>query len=203
MSDGFDAATLAFYAAQARPYLAHRPDLVSPELPPFLSLLPRGVHILELGCGGGHDARHMLDAGFLVDPTDGVAAMAAEAEARLGQAVRVMRFDELAAVGQYDAVVALASLLHVPIDQLGAVHARIWRALKPGGWHLATYKTGDAAGYDAHGRYYNYLSRADAEPLYRSAGGWSSIRLDEYDGVGYFSAPCRWLQVLAQKAEHA
>jgi SAM-dependent methyltransferase len=203
MTDAFDPATLAFYAAQARPYLSHRPDQVSPELPPFLDHLPRGAAILELGCGGGHDAHFMTERGFAVDATDGVAAMAAEAEARLGREVRVMRFDELAAVAHYDAVVAIASLLHVPHAELAAIHARIWRSLKPGGWHLATYKTGQIAGYDSHGRYYNYLSRADAESFYRAGGNWSSISFEEHDGVGYFSAPCRWLHVIAQKAETA
>jgi SAM-dependent methyltransferase len=203
MVEPFDPATLAFYAAQARPYLSHRPDLVSPELPSFLDRLSPGATVLELGCGGGHDARHMIVQGFAVDPTDGVAAMAAEAAARLGRDVRVMRFDELDAVECYDAVIALAALLHVPHAQLSGIHARIWRSLKPGGWHLATYKTGGIAGYDDHGRYYNHLSRADAETLYRSAGAWTAITFEQYDGIGYFSAPCRWLHVIAQKSEAA
>ena len=75
----------------------------------------------------------MLDRGFDVDPTDGVPAMAAEAETLLGRPVRIMRFDELEAAAAYDGIVALASLLHVPRDDLAGVLARIWRALKPGG----------------------------------------------------------------------
>jgi SAM-dependent methyltransferase len=197
--NAFDDGTLAFYQAEAARYVGHRPDDVCGELLPVLDLLPKGARILELGCGGGRDARHMIACGFEVDVTDGVPAMAAEATTFLGHPVRVMRFDELAAIDAYDGVVAIASLLHAPREGLPDILARIWRALRPGGYHFATFKTAAAPGYDEHGRYYNYLSRADAEACYRSAGEWSSLVFEDAMGVGYFSAPCQWLHVLAQK----
>ena len=108
---GFDQLTLDFYAGQASEYLGHRPEHINRELVDFLALLSPGARILELGCGGGTDAAYMIEQGFDVDPTDGVAAMARAAEERLGRPVRVMRFDELDAVEDYDAVIANASLL--------------------------------------------------------------------------------------------
>ena len=156
----FDEPTRGFYSAQAKSYLGHRSDEIDPQIAQFLHLLMPGARILELGCGGGVDAAHMISRGFDVDPTDGVAEMAAIAEQRLNRDVRVMRFDELAAVETYDAVIANASLLHAPTEGLLEIFARIWAALRPGGWHFATFKTGAASGYDRHGRYYNYLSRA-------------------------------------------
>ncbi|MGB3753018.1 MAG: class I SAM-dependent methyltransferase [Parerythrobacter sp.] len=56
-----------------------------------------GAHVLELGCGGGVDTGHMVDAGFDVDATDGVAAMVHEARERTELPVREMRFDALGA----------------------------------------------------------------------------------------------------------
>ncbi|MBL0923468.1 MAG: class I SAM-dependent methyltransferase [Sphingomonadaceae bacterium] len=197
--NGFDPETLEFYAAEAATYVACRPDDVNPELPAFLELLPVGARILELGCGGGTDAEYMIAKGFDVELTDGVAEMAAQAEARLGRSVKVMRFDELDAVEAYDAVIACASLLHVPLEELTAILARTWRALKPAGWHLATYKTAGAQGRDEHGRYYNYLSGDEADRQYRKAGAWASINFRERAGIGYFSAPAQWLEVVAQK----
>jgi SAM-dependent methyltransferase len=196
---GFHPDTMGFYAAQAGPYLTHRPDSVDPEIPGFLQLLPPGAHILELGCGGGCDAEYMISKGFNVEPTDGVAEMASHAQKRLGRTVRVMRFDELEAIEAYDAVVANASLLHVPVDDLTAVLVRIWRALKPGGLHFATYKTGATAGCDEHGRYYNYLTRDQAEAHYRAAGRWKSLDYEQFAGVGHFSQPALWLKVVARK----
>jgi SAM-dependent methyltransferase len=195
----YDPATLDFYAAQASTYV-DRPTTLHPALSAFLDRLPGGARILELGCGGGRDAAHMIARGFDVDATDGVPAMAAEAKAYLGRAVRVLRFDELDADQAYDAVVANASLLHVPTDALGGIVARVARALKPGGWHYASYKTGGDAGRDGHKRFYNRISRADAENLYRAAGDWQSLSYAATHEPGYFGDPSDWLLVTAQRA---
>ncbi len=195
----FDRQTLDFYAGQAESYIGHRPQKIDADVAEFLERLVPGARILELGCGGGIDAAHMIACGFEVEPTDGVAEMAAQAEANLGRPVRFMRFDQLDAAEHYDAVIANASLLHVPLTELTPILARIWRALKPGGWHLATYKTAAEQGYDEHGRYYNYLSQDEAGRRYRDAGDWMSIDCEERAGVGYFSAPARWLIVVARK----
>lgn len=141
----------------------------------------------------------MKELGFNVDATDGTPAMAALASERLGQNVRVMRFDELDGCETYDAIVACASLLHVPRDGLVAILGRIWNALKPEGWHFASYKTAEQEGWDMHRRYYNYITRVDAERMYCEAGGWTSLDYVEYDGFGYFSAPARWLTVTGRK----
>jgi cyclopropane fatty-acyl-phospholipid synthase-like methyltransferase len=195
-----DPATLAFYAAEAQTYVSVRPDEVSRFIVDFLRHLPAGASILELGCGGGADAAYMIEAGFAVEPTDGVPEMAAIAEARLGRPVRVLRFADLDAVEHYDAVIANASLLHVPREGLPDILSRIWRALKPGGWHMASYKTGADQGYDKHGRYYNQISAEQAEAVYRAAGDWQAYEVEDSWGEGYFGTPSAWLAVTAQKA---
>lgn len=195
-----DQATLDFYSDNAETYVGKRPPLIAAGLAAFLPRLAPGAAVLELGCGSGVDAAAMAQLGFAVDATDGTAAMVDIANQRLARPARVLRFDELAAVAQYDAVVACASLLHVPAAALPPVLARIWTALKPGGWHFASFKTGAAPGWDAHGRYYNQPSQADAARCYGQAGPWSVLEFAQYDGVGYFSAPTRWLTVTARKS---
>lgn len=199
VAPSFDRQTLEFYASQAETYIGHRSDKIDAGVAKFLEQLTPGVRILELGCGGGIDAAHMKALGFDVEPTDGVAEMAAQAESRLGAPVRVMRFDELDVTDSYDAIIANASLLHVPVAELTSILARIWRALKPGGWHFATFKTASEQGRDEHGRYYNYLSQAEANRRYRASGDWLSLAYQERAGVGYFSAPAQWLEVVARK----
>jgi hypothetical protein len=78
--------------------------------------------------------------------------IARKAEERLGRRVRMMRFDELDALEVYDAIWASASLLHVPRSSLPQILALIFKALKPGGLHFASYKGGDAEGRDRYGR---------------------------------------------------
>lgn len=196
---GFDPATLAFYSVEAPVYTASGKDGISRHLDAFLDRLTPGARILELGCGGGYDAAHMIARGFALDATDGVAEMAAKAEAWIGQPVRVMRFDELDADGVYDAVVANASLLHAPRDGLPDILARVHRALKPGGWHLASYKAGGTEGRDRLGRYFNYLNASQAEALYRGAGHWASITITDGMGGGYDGVQGPWITVIAQR----
>jgi SAM-dependent methyltransferase len=129
----FDALTLRFYATEAATYAASGRDGTSRFLKPFLSMLPPQAYILELGCGGGRDAAAMLTTGFRVDATEGVPEVAREAEKRLGCPVRVMRFDELDALGTYNAVWAHASLLHVPLAHLPTVLNKIFLALRTAG----------------------------------------------------------------------
>lgn len=196
---GYDPATLQFYAREANDYAARNKAGVNCDLPGFLDRLMPGAAILELGCGSGRDAAHMLERGFAVELTDGVAEMAALAEARLGRPVRVMRFDELTAECTYDAVYASYSLLHVPRAGLVDVLRRVWRALRPGGWHMATYKSGGQDGRDGLDRYFNYLSPGQVEAFYRQAGAWPMFEMNEGVGGGYDDRPSSWVNVTARK----
>ncbi|KQZ69296.1 SAM-dependent methyltransferase [Sphingopyxis sp. Root214] len=196
---GYDARTLAFYAADAPVYTASGKLGVSRHLDRFLDRLPAGADILELGCGGGRDAAHMTARGFTVDPTDGVAEIAAKAEAQLGRPVRVMRFGELDAAGRYDAIWASASLLHVPRCDLPDVVARVHRALRPGGLHFASYKGGGAEGRDRFGRYFNYLARAELESIYHEAAVWDLLDISEGVGGGYDGAQGPWVQITLRR----
>lgn len=196
---GSDARTLAFYAAEAPVYSASGPSGVSRHLDHFLDRLPDGAEILELGCGGGRDAAHMIARGFAVDPTDGVVEIAAQAEARIGRPVRVMRFGELDAARRYDAIWASASLLHVPRGDLPGVLARIHRALKPGGLHFASYKGGGREGRDRFGRYFNYFAREELESVYRDAASWDWLDLTEGLGGGYDGVQGPWIQITVRR----
>lgn len=199
-STSADASTLEFYQTNALAYVGARPDEVSSDLVEFLARIPQDALILELGCGSGTDALEMERLGYRVDATDGAEAMVAIASARLTNGARVMRFDQLDAIDAFDAVVACASLLHVPSEELSAVLRRIWCALKPGSWHFASFKTDGMPGRDKHGRYYNYPDQETASAAYRSAGHWSELAFETHQGVGYFSEPSQWLTVTARKA---
>lgn len=197
--EAFDAATLAFYADEAPVYAASGPDGTSRHLAAFLDLLAPGARILELGCGGGRDAAAMLARGFDVDPTDGTAKLAAAAEARIGRPVRTMRFDALSAAGEYDAVWAHASLLHVPRPGLPDVLGRIHRALRPHGLHFGSYKAGGVEGRDGFGRYFNYPSTAELLEAYSRSGRWEQVAVEEYEGGGYDGRRGPWIAVTMRR----
>lgn len=143
----------------------------------------------------------MIAAGFAVDATDGAPALAREAARRLGRPVRVMRFDELAADGEYDAVWAAACLLHVPRAGLPDVLARIRRALRPGGLHPASYKASGAQGRDRFGRLFNQLTTEEMLAAYATSGAWETVAVVAYEGGGYDGEHVSWVAITARRME--
>ncbi len=199
LSPDSDDATLRFYAVEAPVYVARSPDGASRHLHDFLDRLTPGARVLELGCGSGRDSQAMLARGFDADATDGTPEIAAQASARLGRPVRVLRFDELDAAEAYDAVWAHACLLHVPRAALPAVLGRVLRALRPGGLHFADFKGGGAEGRDGLGRYYNYLTAAEVEAAYRASGDWEVLSVEDYVGGGYDGRQGPWVAITARR----
>lgn len=199
----FDPETLRFYSNEAPVYSASGPQGASRHLASFLDLLEPGARILELCCGGGRDAEAMIRRGFAVDPTDGTPEIARKAAERLERPVRVMRFDELHERDRYDAVWAHASLLHVPRVALTSVLQSIYRALRPGGFHFASFKSGDGEGRDRFGRYFNYLDKPALLGIYQAAAPWEIVAIDEYMGGGYEGSETPWIALTVRKSPTA
>lgn len=185
---------LTWYETGADLWAAGQDDASpSPGLAEFMARLPAGARVLELGCGTGTDARAMLAAGFDVIPTDGSAAMARIAAQRLGRPVQVLPFDDLDEEGRYDAVWANACLLHVPRPVLPGVLARIHRALKLGGLHYSSYKSGQAEGTDRFGRFYNYPSLAELQTSVAQSGDWQLLNVMEWSGGQHGGGLTDWI----------
>lgn len=191
-----DLDTLAFYDRESALYAARKSGPAR-RLTSFLAHLKAGARILELGCGSGHEAEAMIAAGFAVTPTDGSPGLAEQAEARLGVPVKVMRFDELPAGGDYDAVWANACLLHVPAEGLPEVLARIRAVLRPGGLFYASYKLGEGGGRDRLGRYNNFPKREVLLAAYEAAGPWRALNCEEHLGGGYDGVERTWMHLTA------
>ena len=194
-----DEETLQFYRGNAEAY-ARRKIAAHTRLTRFLALLAPGAAILELGCGAGAASAEMLAQGFEVRPTDGSPEMAREASQRLGRPVETLLFHDLDGVAAYDAVWANACLLHVPRQELAHILALIRRALRPGGYFYASYKTGDADGRDALNRYYNYPSPDWLRATYANAGDWSSLSIETGEVTGFDGKRAQMLFVTARKS---
>ncbi len=195
---GKDDATIGFYAREAQAYATRGMEALTPWLEPFLTLVPSGGKILELGCGAGQDSEALLAAGFDVTPTDGTPEIAKQAEQRLGRLVPVLLFEDITFDAEFDGVWANACPLHVPRAGLGPILQRIRGALKHGGVLYASFKAGSAEGHDGFGRFFNY---PDETFLRQAIGdGWRSVDISAGEGSGYDKPPTAWLYVLAIKA---
>ncbi|MCK0128067.1 class I SAM-dependent methyltransferase [Erythrobacter sp. F6033] len=199
----YDAATIEYYEAAAPRYTLSTALDRHRHLDPFLDRLNQGARVLELGCGNGRDAKHMVDRGFEVDATDGTAAMVSKANASFDLKARQMRFDELKADQDYDAVWAHACLLHLPRAALSDALARIHRSLRPRGWHFANFKLCDAQhpneGRDPLGRWTNLPDPKWLNVTYLQAG-FEMVETDIYAGNGSDGVQRDWMALTARKA---
>ena len=193
-----DPATIAFYEQSAPHYTLGFGQAPSRDLDAFLDRLAPGAHILELGCGGGRDAARIIERGFAVDATDGVAAMVRKANERFSLGARHMRFDQIDAENAYDAVWAHACLLHVARADLPDVLARIHRALKPAGLHYASFKLGTGEGRDLLGRLHNFPAADWVRERY-AAAGFAPVDERIWEGEGADGTVRDWIAVTIQK----
>ncbi|MEM8724694.1 MAG: class I SAM-dependent methyltransferase [Pseudomonadota bacterium] len=194
-----DPATFEFYQSQAPHFSLSSAIGHSRHLDPFLDRLETGASMLELGCGTGRDSARMIERGFALDATDGIPAMVSKANERHNVGARLMRFDELDADGSYDAVWAHACLLHCPQSELPGVLARIHRALRPGGWHYASYKLGDGEGRDLLGRLHNFPTAGWLIQTYRAADFAVEDKV-MFAGKGSDGTQRDWLALTVRKA---
>lgn len=200
-AEGSDARTLFFYHKEAAAY-ADRSDKIGPskQLHSFISQLPQGAAVLDLGCGAGRDTKALIDAGLKVTALDGSVEMVCEAEKRTGIVVRIQSFEYLDDVAAFEGIWASASLLHVPRRGLANVLKRVYRAIMPGGLLYASFKSGGQEGRDKLGRYYNYLNADELTAFLHAAGAWASLDLKEGRGAGYDGTETGWVVVFARKA---
>ena len=194
-----DPATLEYYQTNAPRYTLSFGQAPSRHLDRFLDRLEPGARVLELGCGGGRDSARIAERGFDLDATDGTPAMVKKANERFDVGARVMRFDELDAQSEYDAVWAHACLLHVARADLPGVLRAIHQALKPGGWHFANYKLGDGEGRDPLGRLTNLPDGNWLETAYRDAG-FAIEATEKYRGQGADGVQRDWYALILRRA---
>lgn len=193
-----DPATIAFYQERAPHWVFHSGERHSHQLDAFLDRLPAGAAVLELGCGGGRDAARMRERGFAVDATDAVPAIVARANQAFALGARVMAFDALDAESSYDGVWAHASLLHCPRAVLPDVLARIFRALRPGGWHFASFKLGTGEGRDLLGRLHNFPAAEWLIAAYGQAGFVVAAQ-ETYAGKASDGTQRDWIDLILSK----
>ena len=140
-----------------------------------------------------------MERGFDLDATDGIPAMVAKANERHGVGARLMRFDELSAEAEYDAVWAHACLLHCPRAELPGVLARIHTALRTGGLHYASYKLGTGEGRDLLGRLHNFPGADWLRNRYTEAG-FEALEEDIFAGKGSDGTQRDWIAMTLRKA---
>jgi len=149
----------------------------------FAALLPTGGKVLDLGSGGGHASKWLIDHGYDVTMVDGSAGLAAEAEKLTSQPVGVLSFDELDYEEAFDGIWASASLLHVPQKELPSIWPKVHRALEKGGVLHASFKELEADMVDGLGRFYGGMN-ADLLKSQLTENGFEILEFARKPGRG-------------------
>ena len=187
--------TLEFYEANAEEYAAESlTHDVLDDRGRFISRLPRGARILDLGCGSGRDSFAFSRLGFEAVPVDGSRNMCREAEKYTGLPVRCLTFKELDYEEEFDGVWACASLLHVPSAELPDIMKLVRHALKDGGILFCCFKEGDFEG-ERDGRRYTDMTSGRLRGLLEGCG-FSVLELWENTAS---ETGVRWVNAVARR----
>lgn len=167
----------------------------------FLEHVPNQGRILDAGCGVGRDSRFFLSLGYDVVSFDGSIEMVKMASTLLGKDVLHMVFQEMNFPGEFDAIWACASLLHVPYEDLREVIQALWGSLRPSGIVYASFKYGTSMRH-AEERFFFDMNETTIEPylngLFDPIAIWKSA--DTRSTVAP-SPDKSWLNLIARRIE--
>ena len=166
-----DAKTIAVYDAGAADYARLNQELEGLDgLVAFCEALPKGAHVLDLGCGPGSYAAFMAKQGCQVDATDASIEMVKLADQHAGVTGYQASFDEISGDNIYDGIWANFSLLHAPRAEFPNHLAALHHACKPNALFHIGMKLGSNAARDTIDRMYTYYTEDELLTYLISAG---------------------------------
>lgn len=142
----------------------------------FISYIPEGGTILDLGCGSGRDSLFFIQKGYDVTAIDGSVEICRQAEKNIGKPVKNMTFDKLNYNSQFDGIWACATLLHVPSNEIRDVIGKIVDALKTGGYFYCSFKYGSYEG-EREGRYYTDYTETSIDALFSDISALENVEM--------------------------
>jgi cyclopropane fatty-acyl-phospholipid synthase-like methyltransferase len=197
--------TIAYYTTQWKDLVRRYESADVTELQALLAAsFSPGARLLELGCGSGRDAAHMLASGFDVTASDAVQEMIdAAAACHPALAGRICRIclprDLTPSLGPFDGVYAVATLMHLTRPAIQDVFSRIRRILVPEGrlfFSVPLHRDDVAADEcDAKGRRFTTMTRSGWSGICRQTGFDIITCTVSSDGLGRESFA--WLNCLA------
>ncbi len=189
--------TIKYYNQHAGEYYKSTIDVDFEQLRRrFVSLLPEGTRIIDIGCGCGRDVKAFCNMGYQAIGLDASEELANEAKKNLGVEVIIGDMTTWRAQEPFDGIWCCASLLHLREEEANAFFQNLQYNLKPDGILFLSVKEGIKTGYDEKGRYMRNYTEQELKRKFETAG-LEIIEIDtSEDGLG--RAGFRWLNAFCR-----
>jgi SAM-dependent methyltransferase len=163
----------------------------------FLPRVPHRGRILDVGCGSGRDLKAFKSRGYRPFGIDASSKLVRLAREYSGVECEVGRLQDIAYAGEFDAVWACASLLHLPKSELGEALKRLRRALVKNGLLFASVQIGQGEQVAPDGRFYAYY---DQQEFVRAVQGTGFVVEDSWrtEDTLLNRSSVSWVNVLAR-----
>ncbi|MBK8099834.1 MAG: class I SAM-dependent methyltransferase [Planctomycetes bacterium] len=148
--------------------------------------------MLDLGCGSGRDLRELSRRGYEVVGLDYSRALAAIASKLSKQRVIVTRIEDMDFHREFDAIWAVASLLHVRREDIDRVLQAIARAIRPRGHLLTSMQVGAGSEVSADGRLFEMYTSDEWEARLHHAG-FQMLECIDTPSRGTRDVPIKWM----------
>jgi len=133
----------------------------------FISAIPEGCSILDIGCGSGRDLLWLKNQGFYVTGFELSKGLADLARTHSGCEVIEGDFEtyDFSSLS-FDAILASGSLVHLSHDRLANVMQNIKQAIIAGGFFYVSLKEGNNTFQDKTGRIFYLWQDSDLRNLF-------------------------------------
>jgi 2-polyprenyl-3-methyl-5-hydroxy-6-metoxy-1,4-benzoquinol methylase len=172
----------------------------------FVSLLPPGASVLDVGCGNGAQSVEFAQAGLDVTGFDVAEKMIGLAKKKVPSGKFFVRdvYDIATVSGFFDAIYAQAVLLHLPRKDVPEILAELMKKLKPSGILYVAVKEKRANGPDedikhednygyVYERFFSYFTLSELRAWFREIG------LEIVWELQTTSGRSNWLQLIGKK----
>jgi len=169
--------TVEWYENNFKSYIdKHAGDDLEDLIGDFLTHVPAGGKVLDVGCGGGRDSLVMINRGYDVTLLDASLNMCISAHELTGAPYLNMDMELIEDHEKYDGIWACASLQHVPYDRQTKIWKRLRDALKPDGVIYASYHYGTGFKVE-HSKYYFTTTGDVISAIIKESGTWDNIEV--------------------------
>lgn len=192
--------TINYYNQNAQEYaLKVSGANMSADLNSLIESLPKNsdIKLLEIGAGGGRDLKYMRGRGLNVVPLEPSNELANLIEEEQGVKVVRQKVQDMSYENEFDGVYAIASLLHIPKNEILDVLKRIKSSLKENGVFLLTLKEGVGESLDNQDRFFSYYAVDEIKEILEEAG-FNNISFNKNNDM-LKRADTQWITTMCSK----